>query len=291
MVDNKRKAMLLLLLVSFFWGLTFVLVKEGISLVNVYTFLSWRFLIATLAIIPFFYRRIFKINGPLLLAGFWLGLALTLGYDFQTYGLLFTTPSKSAFITGLYIVMVPIFLAIGRKSTPRLQHIAAVALATTGLALLTVSDNFTLNPGDIWTFFCAIAYAIHIILINIYSRKFDPLPLTFIQMLVVAVINTLISAGSGVFEIPESIVVWRALLFCALIATTFVLIVQNAYQKYLSEVTASIIYSFEPVFAGLTSWLYLGEKLTLKILLGGVLIFAGMIISELCGQETKKPAR
>lgn len=274
-------ATVLLLIGTVFWGMTFVFIKEGISIVNLYTFLSWRFTIAALVLGTIFFKRFIYLETRVVRYGICLGVVLALSYVTQTKGLQYTTASKAAFITGLSVVFVPIFLSIINRKLPNVNNIIAVVIATTGLGLLTISSSLNLNVGDIWVFLCAIFFALYIILVGKYTKIFESIKFTVIQLITVAVITGVISIFIDRFEIPKGYLVWQAIVFCSIFATSFMYAIQNQYQKFISEVKAAIIFSFEPLFAAITAYFYLNEAITLKIVVGGLLIFAGMIVSEL----------
>jgi drug/metabolite transporter (DMT)-like permease len=260
--------------------MTFVFIKEGTSILNLYNFLSYRFFIAALVLGLIFIYKFKKFNLSTLKYGFFLSIPLSIGYITQTVGLQYTTASKAAFITGLSVVFVPLFLAVINKNLPKFNQVIAVILATIGLGLLTISGSMKLNIGDIWVFLCAIAFAVYIIMVGRFTKKHDSILLTFTQLALVGIITGLISLFSGGFAMPKGYIIWQAIIFCSVFATAFMYAVQNHFQKFISEVKTAIIFSFEPLFAAVTAYFYLSEQLTLKVILGGLLIFAGMIFSE-----------
>lgn len=271
----------LLLIGTFFWGMTFIFIKEGISIINLYTFLTWRFMIAALVLVVIFYKKLKSLDLETIRFGIILGLVLSAGYITQTVGLQYTTASKAAFITGLSVVFVPIFLSIINKKFPSINNIIAVIFAVSGLGLLTLASSLQLNIGDIWVFLCAISFAIYIILVGRYTRIFESIKFTVVQLLTVSVVTGIISLFNDKFEIPKGYTVWQAIIFCSILATSFMYAIQNQFQKFISEIKAAIIFSFEPLFAAVTAYFYLHEEITFKIITGGLLIFIGMIVSEL----------
>jgi len=278
---KNTTASLLLLIGTLFWGMTFVFIKEGISLINMFSFLTWRFFIAALVLIVIFINRFSQIDTRLLKYGVLLGIVLSMGYITQTEGLKCTSASKAAFITGLSVVFVPIFLSIINKKLPTLNNIVAVILASIGLSILTISVPLNINPGDVWVFLCAICFAGYIILVGRYAKYFESIPFTVIQLLTVGIITGAVSIFNGTLTVPTGFVVWKAILFCSLFATSFMYAIQNQFQKFISEIKAAIIFSFEPLFAAITAYFYLNEAITIRVIIGGLLIFLGMIFSEL----------
>jgi len=290
-MNQNRLATILLLIGTLFWGMTFVFIKEGTSILNLYNFLSYRFFIAAIVLALLFLKKFKKFNFDILKFGLILGIPLAIGYITQTIGIQYTSASKAAFITGLSVILVPIFLVIINKKLPKLNQIIAVVLALIGLGLLTISDSLILNVGDIWCLVCAVSFAIYIIMVGRYTKGRDSILLTFVQLIFVALLTAVISFFSSGFEFPKTYIVWQAILFCSIFATAFMYTIQNHFQKFVSEVKAAIIFSFEPLFAAITAFFYLHEILTIKLISGGLLIFIAMILSEFKINKTKKLKR
>lgn len=280
-MNRSKKATILLIIGTLFWGMTFVFIKEGLNLVDLYLLLALRFLIAGGILFFLFLKQMKKINGPLLRDGLILTIPFALGYFLQTYGLQFTSATKSGFITGLCVVTVPIYLIIWKKQIPTIPQIFSVMLATAGLGYLTLSDGLSLSTGDLWTLLGAFAFGLHVVLISHYSRKHPPMPLAFIQIFTTGFLNLIITVSIGRFTIPTHYIAWQAILFTAIFATAFTYGIQNRYQKEISEVKAAVIYSLEPLFGALTAFIYLGESIPLSGYIGGFLICFGMIISDI----------
>lgn len=280
-MSMRLKAIILLVIGTMFWGTSFVFIKEAVSSISIYSFIGLRFLIAGLKLAMIFPKRILRIGKSTLKSGLVLGTILFLSVWTQTYGIQFTTASKAAFITGLSVVFVPLFLALIKWKFPGLKIIIASIVATCGLGLLTLSESVSLNVGDIWVLLCAVFFAIYIIQVSVQAKKYDAIQLTFVQLILIGVLGLIISIAQSDFSIPESGIVWFDILFTALFCTTFMFTIQNVYQKYVSEVTASLIYAFEPLFAAITAYFYLAEILGMKVWIGGLLIFLAMLLVEI----------
>jgi drug/metabolite transporter (DMT)-like permease len=268
--------------------MTFVFIKEGVSIINLYNFIFYRFVIAAVVLGIIFFHRFNKLSKSTVKYGVILSIPLALTYITQTIGIQFTTASNSAFITGLSVVLVPIFLAIINKKLPKFNNVIAVILATVGLGILTLSSSLKLNIGDIWTFATAVSFAFYIIMVGKYTKKFDSVMLTFIQLISVGIIAGIISVFTAGFAMPQGYLVWQAIIFTSVFATSFVYVIQNHFQKFISEVKAAIIFSFEPLFAAVTAYFYLNEQITLRIIIGGLLILVGMLFSEIKFQKGTK---
>lgn len=265
----------LLLLVTLIWGTTFVIIKDTLDSIPPSLFLALRFSLAALSLIwvrpaPGIWRW-----------GLILGAVMFVSYGSQTVGLLYTSASKGAFITALSVVLVPILTGIiNRRWLPVRVWIAA-GLALAGLALMTLTDVGGVNIGDLIILGTALAYAVHILLIDRAVREQPPLQLAAAQIWPVAVLSWLWAMPHAGQTGQLSGQVWLAIGFLAVVATALVLVLQNTAQKVVSPHTAALIFVLEPVFAAVFGWLLLGEQLGLFGWLGGLLVLLGMLVSEL----------
>jgi drug/metabolite transporter (DMT)-like permease len=281
MLTPSRKAELSLFLLTFIWGTTFPLVKTALNYASPFVFLTLRFSLGTLAIWLFFAKRMsFKEKG-IVKAGIVIGIFLFLGFAFQTIGLKYTAASKSAFITGLFVVMVPPLSYVILKEKPRIFSLIGVFLAITGLWLMTRPRGSEFNLGDLSTFLCAVSFSFQVIFVQTYTKKYDFATLTFLQVLVTTVLSLpcmFLAEEMKLVYHPHLVI---AILVCAILATAFALFIQNRMQKDTTAVKASLVYAMEPVFAALFSFLLLGEVLGRMGVFGGGLILSGMLCSEL----------
>jgi drug/metabolite transporter (DMT)-like permease len=281
MLTPSRQAELSLLCMTLIWGTTFPLVKNALSFSSPFVFLTLRFGLASLAIWLFFSKKISFKDKDILKAGALIGIFLFLGFAFQTMGLKTTAASKSAFITGLFVIMVPPLSYLILKEKPTIFSLAGLVLAISGLWLMTRPKGSEFNSGDLLTLFCAVSFSLQVVLVQIYTKRFDFVTLTFIQILVTALLSI-----PSMFIFEKTKLVYHpylvlAILICAIFATAFALFIQNRMQKETTAVKASLIYAMEPVFAVIFSFLLLGEVLGWLGILGGGLILAGMLSSEL----------
>jgi len=281
MLTPSRQAELSLLCMTLIWGITFPIVKSALNFSSPFVFLTLRFGLATVAIWLIFSKKISFKNKDVLKAGAIIGIFLFLGFAFQTMGLKITAASKSAFITGLFVIMVPPLSYLILKEKPRIFSLAGLVLAISGLWLMTHPKGSEFNSGDLLTLFCAVSFSLQVVLIQIYTKKYDFVTLTFIQILVTALLSI-----PSMFIFEKTKLVYHpnlalAILICAIFATAFALFIQNRMQKETTAVKASLIYAMEPVFAAIFSFLLLGEVLGGLGILGGGLILTGMLSSEL----------
>lgn len=280
-MNIKIKSILLLLIGTVFWGMTFVFIKDAVSQISVANFLGYRFLLAALLLICIFFKRFENYNWDTLKYGAILAIPLLISFVAQTIGLQYTSASKGGFITGLSVVFVPLMLSLMQKRFPSLNILFAVILATMGLAFLTLGSSLSLNVGDSWVFFSAIFFAGYIIMVARYGGKSDAILLSVTQFFLVGLLCISYSGVKGELYFPIGFKVWQAIIFTALFATAYMYTVQNYYQRYISEITTSIIFSFEPLFAAITAYFYLNEALTERTIIGGLLIFAGILFAEI----------
>jgi len=223
----------------------------------------------------------------LISAGCILGFWLFIGYGFQTLGLVYTTSSKAAFITGLSVVMVPLFTVLLLRKRLLINAYIGVFTATFGLYLLTMTDVAGLNFGDGLVFICAIGFALQILLTGKYTSKYPTLLLTVVQIGTVAFLSII---SSFIFEdwkqafeptILFTTEVAMALIITAIFATALAFLIQTKFQKYTTPTRVALIFAMEPVFAAITGYLWAGDRLSLSAMLGCLLIFAGMIFAEI----------
>ncbi|MDI3518262.1 MULTISPECIES: DMT family transporter [Caldanaerobacter] len=287
-MSKQLQSDIVLTLVTMIWGSTFIIVKNAIQSLPVYNFLFIRFLLAFLLLAAIFYKKLKKIDKSTLMAASLIGTMLFLGYAFQTMGLLYTTASKSGFITGFSVVLVPILEAILLKRKPTKAATVGVVLAFIGLILLTTNIDLSINIGDFLTLLCAFAFAMHIVLISKYASKMDTYLLATIQIGMVALLSGIVSL---IFEkpfIPTSLDVWGAIIITGVFATAFAFVAQNTMQAYTTATHTALIFSLEPVFAALAAYLIAGETMSIRAIIGGAFMLAGIILSELPEKEPEK---
>jgi drug/metabolite transporter (DMT)-like permease len=281
----RLRADLAIIAIAFVWGSTFVVVKNALNDASTVLFLALRFAVAAVALGVIFRRAtpagIFRTRT--IVAGSALtGLFLFAGYVLQTVGLRYTTPSKSAFLTGLSIVLVPVFAAIFERKPPGPSEAAGVAIAAIGMALMTLrGSELRIDVGDLLTTGCAVAFAVHILLIGHFSPKFGFQALTLLQVSTAAVL----ALGTFWWVEPVSIR-WTpgliaAILITGLFATALAFSVQAWAQQFTSPTRTALIFSMEPVFAWLTSFVVQGEVLSRRAAIGAALILAGILLVEL----------
>lgn len=288
-MSQQRKAESALVLNTLVWGATFLLVKSALGGISPLLFLALRFLLATAALALLF-RKPLSLPGALKQwkAGVLVGTFLFLGYLFQTLGLRLTSAPKSAFITGLTSVMVPLLGSFVYRNRPRISEWCGILTAIAGLGLMTLPSLGLsgVNRGDVLTFFCTIAFAAHIVSLGYFSRRVGFELLSVTQVGTAALLSAAgVAAGlCGWAETPH--VDWRpevvsAILITGLFATALAFTVQAWAQKYTTHTRTALIYMLEPVVAWATSYLLAGEGLTRRSAVGAALILGGVLLVEL----------
>src|SRR5215831_11719839 len=296
-VERRPKADLSLMFCSLIWGVTFVVVKNSLEQSSVFLFLAVRFSIAVVIMAMLQAKIIGRIEPQEIFAGMRLAFFMFAGYGFQTAGLQYTTASNSGFVTGSSVVLVPLLLAVfwGRSLT-RWIYVGAFA-ALIGLYLLTVPAEglHYLNRGDVLTFVGAGFYAVHIILVGEYTQEHSVRALSLIQVAGCAVMAwPLTGAAAAIHWQPlrfsGSWELWIGIGVCAVFATAVAFTVQLWAQQYTSPGHAAVLFALEPVFAVITSYVVLHERLTGRAMRGAALVVAGIVLAELIGAPTAPEA-
>jgi len=284
-LSKKLKSDIMLLLVTVIWGSTFVVVKNATSILPVYNFLFLRFSIALIILVIMFGKRLLHIDKNTFAVSIIVGIMLFLGYAFQTLGLKYTTASKSGFITGFNVVLVPILEAFFLKAKLSKTSWLSVLLALGGLFLMTANIDLKINFGDFLTLLCAVSFAFQVVLIAKYAPSVDTISFAIIQIFVVTLLSGILSFVYEKPTIPTDKTVWFALILTGIFATAFALAVQNTMQANTSATHAAIIFSLEPVFSAITAYLVSGEIMTLRSIIGGFLMITSMILSEMPSKD------
>lgn len=284
--------LLALLICCMIWGTTFVAIKNISQLIDPYLLATLRSLIAVLVLFPvllFTKKKESFFNKKAIKYGFITGLILGAIYVVQTIGMQFTSSNHSAFISSSAVIMIPIILVLVGKQKLNLKQVGCILLIAFGLYFLTnTNDNQPYNIGDTITFFGAIICALHIILSGHYVRKTDFLGLVFYQFLfstLISLIGLIVSSSvshSKIIYSPEAL---NSLLYLGFFGTLICFFVTIWAQKFVSTITTAMIFSLEPVFAAMTSFILLNEKLPPSEIVGALLIIGGLILFNLIKTE------
>ncbi|MGZ5545385.1 MAG: DMT family transporter [Limisphaerales bacterium] len=291
-MSRSLKAHILLIVVTFIWGSTFVLIKNALADVSPLLFNAIRMTLAAAVLGIIYWKNVRRMSRAAFLSGSLTGLMMYAGYEFQTSGLSLTTPSKSAFLTGMSVVLVPIVLRFGWRKHINKWTVIGVIVAFVGLFFLTVPSGsggvFALNGinlGDVLTIGCAVCFALQIVLVGQASERFGFEPIAFMQVATSAVlmfVTVPVAERAHVAWTPT--VVW-AILITGLLGTAAAFTVQAWAQQFTPATHTALIFLMEPVFALATSFLVLHERLGMRSSLGAGMILIGVILSELLGSE------
>ena len=267
---------LLLVAVTAVWGWTFVVVQNAIAIYGVIPFLAVRFVLAGAALTPVYAARLTRRT---LLVGGGIGVVLAAAYLFQTMGLLFTTPTNSGLITGLFVVFAPLAdrLLFGVNLTR--QVLLAVALSFVGMVLLAGGGPEGANWGDLLTLLCASALGLHIALLSRYASSYHAGALTLAQILAMALLFVVVWPFSGHVALPPT-GVWVALLITGLLASAGAFLVQTTVQQHIPAARTAIIMTMEPVFAALFGYWLAGDRLVAVQIFGALMILSALVIGE-----------
>jgi len=263
------------------WGTSFIILKSTLNSIGTLWVLAIRFSLAAGMLAIFCYKKILAMDKRILKGSILLGAALAAAYIIQTYGLIYTSPGKNAFLTSIYCVLVP-FLAWGiYKRKPDSSNIIAAFLCVAGIGFVSLSSaEGGLNIGDILTLICGIFYALQIIIMEQYIEGQDALPVSTVQFATSAVIcwigALLFEPAPGALPFGE----WLNIIYMGVMCTGAGFFLQAWGMKYTPSSTAAVIISLEAVFGALFSVLFYHEPMTFKLFIGFLLIFVSVIISE-----------
>ncbi|QWV94661.1 DMT family transporter [Geomonas oryzisoli] len=292
MQSKTIKSDLLLLLIAAIWGGGFVAQRKGLDFLGPFSYNGVRFALGSLSLLPLVYlnrRRQGPYHGSLpqagnralLYGGLMAGGALFMGASLQQVGIAYTTAGNAGFITGLYVVLVPL-LGMFWGQRPRIGTCLGAVLAAVGLFFLSVTDRFTIGIGDLLELIGAVFWAGHVLLIGWLSPRLDPFKLSALQFAVCSVLSLITAFVFESMTLAAVFAAWRPILYGGLISVGFAYTMQVVAQRDAHPAHTAVILSAEGVFAAIWGWFFLGEVLGARGLLGCTLMLAGILCSELC---------
>lgn len=282
-MEKKNSYLLLLILGTAFWGISFPVTKMSIGNISQSTFLFYRFFFASIAIGLIFHKQLKNINLKSVKAGIGLAIPLTFGIHFQTLGIVkHTSASQCAFVAGMCVVIIPILKIVFYKSVIEPKIWFSAILALLGLGIISITKNFSINIGDAYILIGTIGFSYYLIKVEHFAGKNNIIQTLVPMFTTSAILMFVISLfDSSADWFPENNNFWVGVFFCSLFSTAYMYSVSNLTQKYISAEKVAIIYLFEPVFASIASFFILNENLTWRLLIGGSLILIATLISEL----------
>ncbi|MCJ7647259.1 MAG: DMT family transporter [Candidatus Lokiarchaeota archaeon] len=281
-VSPKKKGLALaaFIITTVLWGTSFIITKTITKELPIFVYLTLRYSIAIIGIIPILYR--FKgFNKKILYGGIITGILYFISIVFQTYGLQTTTAGKAGFITGLGTVLVPFMTWFAYKKKVKLRVWIAVVLSTVGMGFLLLEGESGVFIGDMLVLVCAVFYAIFIVVNDNYVKKVDVYLFSFVQLATLSILclgsSFLLSENWSISS--NTIDFWLVMLYMGLIVTTVTFLFQNYGQQYLTPAKTAIIFTLEPVFAAFFGFLFGNELLSVFGLIGATIIFIALLIT------------
>lgn len=281
---RPRRSDVLLFAAAAVWGVSFVVVKEALASSSPLLFLAVRFAFAALVLAPFAGLRV-HFSAAELWAGLVLTVLLATGFAAQAIGLQYTTPARSAFIVALSSVLAPVVALVALGQRPGWAVGVAVVIAGIGIYFLTDPDGGGLNRGDLWTLITAVVFGGHIVAVTELSRRHDARRLVWLQVAGTSAGAALSAALLEPVRFDPTAALVGALVFTGVVATALALVWQMRAQREMTSSRAALILCFEPVFAALTSWWWLGERFAGQQWLGAGLILVGMLLTAYAERE------
>jgi len=279
-MKTSSRADLVLFGATAIWGSTFALIKLILVEISPLQMQFIRFGTVAFLLLAVAPTKIIPANRTTLFRGIGLGTILFLGMLAQNVGLSITTASKSAFITGMMVIFVPLLQFLIERKAPLIGNLIGVVIVSLGLWFLTSPESSSFNLGDAITLFCAIIFAVYIVLLDLVSREMTTLQLTFLQSATTALLTFLGIVAFGSFSVHLSMPNIISLAYLTLFATLATTYAQTRFQKDTTPTRAVIIFTIEPVFAAILAYFLLRETLGTLGLLGGFLIICGVLLSE-----------
>lgn len=276
-----------LVITAAIWGFAFVIVKDSLNDVGPVWMMAFRFTIASILFSIVFVKKFSKLNKTTLFHGALLGFWIFAAYAFQTIGCNYTTAGKNAFLTTIYVILVPLIAWPVYKRRPKWYVALAAILSITGIGLLALQKGedsiLSMNVGDVLTLICGIFYAVHIVCVEKFNISEDPILLTCLQFIFSAIFSWMMApvydGAMPVHVFKDSHVILN-MMYLGVFSTMIAFMLQNIGLKFVPGPLASLFMSLESVFGVLFSAICLGEKLTGRMYLGCVLIFAAIVIAE-----------
>ena len=277
---RKYKGELLMLITALMWGSGFIGMDIGLEYLTVLQLMAGRFTLATMILCIVFHKKLKLINKAVLWKGAVLGAILFLAFVIQTYGLLYTTPSKNAFLTALNVIFVPLLAyVIYKRRFDRFEMLAA-AVAIVGIGFLSLQGSLTMNIGDLLSIACALAFAFDIFYTNVFVKTEDALALTIVQFMTASLLSLVTAGflGELTTNVPQEGL--YAIVYLAIFCTVIAYVCQNIGMQYANPTKSAIILSTEALFGTILSVIILHELLTGRMIVGCVLIFLAILIAE-----------
>lgn len=273
---------LMILLSAILWGGEYVVVKDMVDYLPPNWINAFRFIAASIIMLPFIWKRLKNTSSGEFKAGLLLGFFMFGGFTAQTIGIQYTTAAKSGFLTSTYVIMVPFIYWLIRRRFPGVKSLISALICIAGISFISLEGDFRLNPGDGLTILAALFFSFSIIGFDYYAKKYDPINLTFFEMLSGGLISLIMALR---FESVPSGISWGGLeifqiVYLVLLGSLLCHLLSNVAMKYAESSHASILWSLESVFALIFGIIFLHEGINLQSVIGFILVFAAVIVNE-----------
>lgn len=290
-MSEKKKAgiaSLLLVLVAFAWGTSYAITKDVLNQVRPFTLMSTRFGGSAIVLTLAYLTKLRHVRAEDVKRGAFIGLFMFLGFLCLIIGIQHTTASKQSFLIGSYVLIVPFLGWLINHKRPDQYAIIGASCAVVGLGMLTLGGFEGINKGDVITVICAVAFAVHMLMVEKYCRQSDPIVLTIMQFWVTATIFTLLALTieDHNFEVLKQ--AKKQVFYLILVTTVLAFVVQNVAQRYVSSTSTALILTLESIFGSVFAMMYLKEKMTGIMILGCLIVLIGIVTQETKWEFLKK---
>lgn len=284
---DKTKGEIGLILVSIIWGSGFIASAIGLDYLSAYETLAGRFLVAAVLLTVVNRKKLMGLKLKTIKNGIILGIFLYGAFVLQTVGLIYTTPSKNAFLTAVNVAVVPFIGFLFHKRALDKNDVLRASIAMVGVALISLTWTGILNLGDVLSFLCAFAFALHIFYTGEFMKDEDPLSLTMVQMITAFVLGMIFMLMRGESLLYQDTRGYLAMLYLGVFSTTIAFLMMSICQKYTKSSRAAVIMSTESLFAMVFSIIILSEQVTPRMILGAVVIFVAIVLPQGRSEQIK----
>lgn len=279
-MSRQVRADLMLLMITVFWGASYILTKLALDVLQPFNLTAVRFIIAFLVSALVFYKQILKADKTTIKYSLALAVILLGVFASMTFGLKYTTASNAGFLVSLSVVFIPILASIFLKQRIERKVLVGVCIAPIGIALLTLNSRLSVNSGDILCIICALLFAVHVVATGVFTQRVDSIALGVLQLGFVGFLSLLVSIFTEVVMLPNTAVSWISILSLSILCTAVGYIVQTTAQQYTSATHTGLILSLEPVFSAVFAYMVLGEVLSIKGYMGAAILLSSVLIAE-----------
>ncbi|MBK5261942.1 MAG: DMT family transporter [Peptostreptococcaceae bacterium] len=282
-MTKQLKSDLMLLLVALFWGISYVLMDLSLKEMDPFTLNAFRFCGAFFIAVIFSFPKLKTVNRITIKYSFYVGAALIFAYTGATYGVLYTSLSNAGFLCALSVVFTPIFGFVFKGTVPEKKLIIVVLMCVIGIGLLTLNSELKPALGDILCLICAVAYAFDLLITEtaVVKEEVNAYQLGVFQLGFAGAGNLILSFIVETPTLPQSPKVWASTIFLAIFCTGLAFIVQAVAQQYTSATHVGVIFTLEPVIAGIAAFVFAGEVLLPRAYLGAIILVLSLLVMEM----------